>query len=66
MKPGFIGLGNMGSPMCRNLLTAGYDVAIHDIRRARRAYGDLAGEMAPVRLWEDLLGAPLRLVPQGV
>jgi 3-hydroxyisobutyrate dehydrogenase len=35
-------------------------------RRARRAYGDLAGEMAPVKLWEDLLGAPLRLAPQGV
>ncbi|GLZ11613.1 3-hydroxyisobutyrate dehydrogenase [Actinomadura sp. NBRC 104425] len=30
-------------------------------RRARRAYGDLAGEMAPMKLWEDLLGAPLRL-----
>lgn len=35
-------------------------------RRARRAYGDLAGEMTPVRLWEDLLGAPLRLVSQEV
>lgn len=33
-------------------------------RRARRAYGDLAGEMAPVKLWEDLLGTPLRLAPQ--
>jgi 3-hydroxyisobutyrate dehydrogenase len=30
-------------------------------RRARRAYGDLAGEMAPVKLWEDLLESPLRL-----
>ncbi|GAA4633760.1 NAD(P)-dependent oxidoreductase [Actinoallomurus vinaceus] len=34
-------------------------------RRAQRAYGDLAGEMAPVKLWEDLTGAPLRLTPQG-
>jgi 3-hydroxyisobutyrate dehydrogenase len=34
-------------------------------RRARRAYGDLAGEMAPIKLWEDLLGTPLRLTPQG-
>jgi 3-hydroxyisobutyrate dehydrogenase len=34
-------------------------------RRARRSYGDLAGEMAPIKLWEDLLGAPLRLAPQG-
>ena len=35
-------------------------------RRARRAYGDRAGEMAPMRLWEDLLGSPLRLTTQGV
>ncbi|GAA2084692.1 NAD(P)-dependent oxidoreductase [Actinomadura alba] len=34
-------------------------------RRARRSYGDLAGEMAPVKLWEDLLGSPLRLTTQG-
>jgi 3-hydroxyisobutyrate dehydrogenase len=32
-------------------------------RRARAAYGDLAGEMSPVRLWEDLTGTPLRLPP---
>jgi 3-hydroxyisobutyrate dehydrogenase len=32
-------------------------------RRARAAYGDLAGEMSPVRLWEDLTGSPLRLPP---
>ncbi|WP_248961151.1 NAD(P)-dependent oxidoreductase [Sphaerisporangium perillae] len=30
-------------------------------RRARAAYGDLAGEMTPVKLWEDLTGTPLRL-----
>jgi 3-hydroxyisobutyrate dehydrogenase len=34
-------------------------------RRARAAYGDLAGEMSPVRLWEDLAGAPLRLPPSA-
>jgi 3-hydroxyisobutyrate dehydrogenase len=34
-------------------------------RRARRSYGDLAGEMAPIKLWEDLLGSPLRLAVQG-
>ncbi|CAN6200781.1 unnamed protein product [Urochloa humidicola] len=28
---GFIGLGNMGSHMARNLITAGYKVAVHDI-----------------------------------
>lgn len=31
MKIGFIGLGNMGRPMARNLLKAGYDVVVYDI-----------------------------------
>lgn len=30
-------------------------------RRARANYGDRAGEMVPFRLYEDLLGGPLRL-----
>ncbi|QIM19573.1 NAD(P)-dependent oxidoreductase [Leucobacter coleopterorum] len=30
-------------------------------RRARRSYGDSAGEMTPFKLYEDLLGEPLRL-----
>ena len=29
--------------------------------RAKRQYGDLAGEMSPVKLYEDLLGSDLRL-----
>ena len=29
---GFIGLGNMGAPMARNLLAAGYRLAVHDTR----------------------------------
>lgn len=40
-------------------------------RRARASYGDRAGEMTPVRLYEDLLGHPMRLsaaaaTPQAV
>lgn len=31
MQIGFIGLGHMGAPMVRNLLKAGYQVAVHDI-----------------------------------
>jgi 3-hydroxyisobutyrate dehydrogenase-like beta-hydroxyacid dehydrogenase len=31
---GFIGLGNMGAPMARNLLNAGFSVVVHDLRRA--------------------------------
>ena len=33
MRVGFIGLGNMGYPMTWNLLNAGYDLTIHDVRR---------------------------------
>ena len=28
---GFIGVGNMGAPMCRRLLDAGFDLTIYDI-----------------------------------
>ena len=31
MKIGFIGLGNMGAPMARNLAAAGHDVAGFDV-----------------------------------
>ena len=30
MRIGFVGLGNMGFPMVRRLLAAGYDVAVCD------------------------------------
>ncbi len=33
MRVGFIGLGNMGNPMAWNLLNAGHDLVIHDVRR---------------------------------
>jgi 3-hydroxyisobutyrate dehydrogenase len=35
-------------------------------RRARRTYGDSAGEMTPFKLYEDLLGTSLRLEKQLV
>lgn len=31
MKVGFIGLGIMGKPMAKNLLSAGYDLVVHDV-----------------------------------
>jgi len=34
-------------------------------RRARAAYGDEGGEMLPIKLYEDLTGAPLRLPPEA-
>jgi 3-hydroxyisobutyrate dehydrogenase-like beta-hydroxyacid dehydrogenase len=35
MKVGFIGLGNMGQPMARNLLRAGYELAVYNRTRSR-------------------------------
>jgi 3-hydroxyisobutyrate dehydrogenase len=35
-------------------------------RRARRQYGDQGGEMLPVKLYEDLTNAPLRLLPTTI
>jgi 3-hydroxyisobutyrate dehydrogenase len=32
VKVAFIGLGHMGAPMCANILAAGYDLVVHDVR----------------------------------
>ena len=32
MKVGFIGLGRMGAPMSSNILAAGHDLLVHDVR----------------------------------
>src|SRR5436305_13473917 len=34
MKVGFIGLGTMGASMAANLQKAGYELVVHDVRRA--------------------------------
>ncbi len=33
MKAGFIGTGNMGNPMAANLIKAGHQLTVHDLRR---------------------------------
>jgi 3-hydroxyisobutyrate dehydrogenase len=43
MKVGFIGLGYMGGPMSRNILSAGHDLLVHDIRREVAAGLEVAG-----------------------
>lgn len=43
-KIGFIGLGIMGKPMARNLMKAGYKLAVHN--RSREPVEELAGEGA--------------------
>ena len=47
MKVGFTGLGHMGGPMSRNVLAAGHDLAVHDLRRGAAA--DLEAAGAPGR-----------------
>ena len=37
MNVGFIGLGFMGAPMSRNVLAAGHDLLVHDLRREAAA-----------------------------
>ena len=49
MKPkvGFVGLGNIGEPMCRRLLENGYGVSIYDVNpEAVSKLGDTAAEPA--------------------
>ena len=43
MKVGFIGLGYMGGPMSRSILSAGHDLLVHDIRREAAAALEVAG-----------------------
>jgi 3-hydroxyisobutyrate dehydrogenase len=50
---GFVGLGNMGSPMCHHLLDRGYDVLIYDISAAAvQSFHDTAA--SPVTSLVDL------------
>ena len=46
MKVGFIGLGHMGAPMSRNVLAAGHELVVHDVRR-----GAAAGLLAAGASW---------------
>ena len=41
MKIGFIGTGNMGNPMAANLIKAGHQLTVHDLRRE-------AAQFAPI------------------
>src|SRR5438045_4995634 len=52
MEVGFIGLGTMGASMAANLQKAGYELVVHDIRRAAAerhlAFCKLAAMLAPI------------------
>ena len=58
MKPklGFVGLGNIGEPMCRRLLENGYEVSIYDTDpKAVSRLGDMPAE--PARNLETLVSS---------
>lgn len=45
MKVGFIGIGNMGGPMCRNIIKGGHEVTVYDLSaEAVRACVELGGQ----------------------
>ena len=50
MRIGFIGIGSMGKPMSTNLLRAGYELTVYDIREEAME--------APVRLGAKAAGSP--------
>jgi 3-hydroxyisobutyrate dehydrogenase-like beta-hydroxyacid dehydrogenase len=56
MKVGFIGLGNMGSAMARNLVKAGHAVTVYNRTRARaEEFGSLAGSLAEAAAGEVVI-----------
>lgn len=48
MRVGFIGLGNMGGPMALNIIRAGHEVVVHDVRRDAAA-----GHLEAGARWAD-------------
>ena len=54
-KIGWIGLGNMGTPMVKNLLKAGFEVTVYNRTAAKAAPLQEAGAklaVSPAALWE--------------
>jgi 3-hydroxyisobutyrate dehydrogenase-like beta-hydroxyacid dehydrogenase len=56
MRVGFVGLGNMGSPMARNLVNAGHAVTVYNRTRARaEEFASAAGSLAEVAAGEVVI-----------
>jgi len=64
-KVGFIGLGNMGAPMVRNLAKAGYDVVVYDAEPAvrTRIAGETGGTAAETPADFAGVGAVVTMLP---
>lgn len=59
MRIAFIGLGNMGGPMSRNLASAGLDVTVYDANPAQAAVPAAAGAAVAASAAEAVAGADL-------
>lgn len=64
---GFIGLGNMGAPMARNLLKAGYQLRAFDLSPAARKSAEEAGAVLVDRVGDAAQGATIvvTMLPAG-
>ena len=64
----FIGLGNMGSPMAKNLLSAGFNVQVFDINTTVAKKMETFGAMVAASLEEAVKGADtvISMLPSGV
>ncbi|HVC02340.1 MAG TPA: 3-hydroxyisobutyrate dehydrogenase [Steroidobacteraceae bacterium] len=59
MKIAFIGLGNMGAPMARNLLRAGHELAVYDVVRGNVEAVAAAGARATGTVREAVAGVDM-------
>ena len=70
MKVGFIGVGNMGGPMCRNLIkNSGHEILVHDrdaaaVRRCQEVGGAGVGSIAEAVGESDVVFTSLPM-PRG-
>jgi 3-hydroxyisobutyrate dehydrogenase len=60
---GFVGLGNMGAPMARNLARAGFDVRVRDADPDRQEL--LASELGPEAAAFEAPDAVITMLPTG-
>ncbi len=69
MKLGFIGLGNMGAPMARNLLKAGHDLTVFDVVQAnvdalvKAGEGHAKSANTPAAVLESGVDAVITMLP---
>ena len=67
MRVGFVGLGNMGTPMAANLVRAGHELFAHDLEPARTARFTAAHGGAAAPSLSDLAAAEIviTMLPNG-